>query len=205
MQKECALCAGQADAVADYTVGLLLALDRSIVERELIRNDGRWRRDVSVTPPYRALGLMKIGVLGFGIVAQAVIRRLLPFGCRILVYDPAADEAEICALGCEPAGLDRLLSICDAVTLHLPLPAGRKWLIGREELALFKSMAWLINVTEAALVEEKALIDAVVHGKIAGAALDVFYREPLPPDYPLIGLPNVILTPHIAAAAFPWE
>lgn len=185
-------------AAADYTVGLLLALDRSIVERELQRNEANWRRDVSITPPYRALGLMKVGIVGLDEVARQVIRRLKPFGCRILVYNPEPKEEEILALGCEPASLPDLFRICNAVTLHMRQPAGEPPLIGAELLSLFKPTSWLINITDAYLLDEHALCDAVMEGRMAGVALDVFQKEPLPKDYPLCGLSNVILTPHIA-------
>lgn len=189
-----------ADAIADFTVGLLLGLDRSVVERELMKNHANWRRDVSVSPPYRAVGLMKIGIVGFDEVGRRVAARLLPFGCDLFVYDPAADAQKIADAGCRSAGFDEIFERCDAVTLHMTLPEGEKSIVGSRQFGAMKPTAWLVNVTQAELVDEGALIDAVVNKRIAGVALDVFHQEPLPADYPLIGLPDVILTPHIAGA-----
>lgn len=199
MKQKYEINAQEADAAADFAVGLLLNLDRSVVERELKRNQGKWRRDVSISPPYHALGLMKVGILGFGRVGKKVAERLRPFGSDLLVYDPGADKADLRSYGCQPADFNTLFQESDAVTLHACLSEESRYVIGREQFALMKPTAWFINITQAELVEEAALIDAVVHQKIAGAALDVFRQEPLPKEYPLIGLPNVILTPHIAS------
>lgn len=191
-------------AAADFTVGLLLWLDRSVVERELQKNHGTWRRDVSTSPLYHAMSLMTIGLIGFDAVAQGVARRLAPFGCKLLVYAPDA-EAQACALaGCTQVLLDTLLAQSDAVSLHTTLPQG-ECLLGQAQLSSMKEGAWLINVTQASLIDEAALVAAIETRHLAGAALDVFWNEPLPADHPLIGLPNVILTPHIARAVEPEE
>ena len=186
------------DPVADFAVGLLLSIDRSIVERELRNNDTNWRRDIGDFPQYHAVGLMTVGIIGFGCIGRKVADRLLPFGCKVVVYDPYVSADAIKEYGCTPVSLEELLKESDAVTLHMRLTESTKHILKAEHFAMMKPTAWLINTARAGLIDEQALIDAVTSHKIGGVALDVFDKEPLPADYPLIGLPDVILTPHIA-------
>lgn len=187
------------DAAADYTVALLLWLDRSVSERELQKNDKKWRRDVSISPPYHALSLMKVGLLGLDEVARGVIRRLRPFECDILVCAPGQED-EIAACGCESVSMQTLFSTCDAVSVHLCVEDGHAPVVTAAEFDRMASTAWFINITQAAAVDESALIAAVCRDQIAGVALDTFWHEPLPADYPLLGRHDVILTPHMAGA-----
>ena len=178
---DCASRIWDVDAAADYAVGLLLWLDRSVSERELHKNEKKWRRDVSISPPYHALSLMKVGLLGLDAVAEGVIRRLRPFGCEIVTREA-------------------LFATCDAVSVHTRVEAGQPPAVTARDLSTMVPTAWFINITQAEAVEESALVAVVCENRIAGAALDVFWQEPLPAEHPLLGRHDVILTPRMADA-----
>lgn len=180
-------------------MGLLLWLDRSVSERELHKNEKKWRRDVSISPPYHALSLMKVGLLGLDAVAEGVIRRLRPFGCEIVVCAPGQEDA-ISALGCESVTREALFATCDAVSVHTRVEAGQPPAVTARDLSTMVPTAWFINITQAEAVEESALVAVVCENRIAGAALDVFWQEPLPAEHPLLGRHDVILTPRMADA-----
>lgn len=196
---DCASRIWDVDAAADYAVGLLLWLDRSVSERELHKNEKKWRRDVSISPPYHALSLMKVGLLGLDAVAEGVIRRLRPFGCEIVVCAPGQEDA-ISALGCESVTREALFATCDAVSVHTHVEAGQPPAVTARDLSTMVPTAWFINITQAEAVEESALVAVVCENRIAGAALDVFWQEPLPAEHPLLGRHDVILTPRMADA-----
>jgi D-3-phosphoglycerate dehydrogenase len=139
-----------------------------------------------------------LGLVGFGAVARLVARRLAGFDVRALAYDPLVSDSEVRHGGAEPAPLDELLRQSDVVSLHARLLPETEGLIGRSELALMKPTAYLVNTARAGLIDEGALVEALQQRRIAGAALDVFWREPLPADDPLLGLDNVTLTTHLA-------
>jgi phosphoglycerate dehydrogenase-like enzyme len=138
---------------------------------------------------------MTVGYVGMGRIARAVAERLAPFSTHGVFFDPAVDSAP----GGERVSLDELLRRSDVVTLHVPLTASTRHLIGARELAVMKAGAYLVNTSRGGLVDEAALIEALAAGRLAGAALDVFETEPLPAGHALGRLPNVVLTPHIAA------
>jgi phosphoglycerate dehydrogenase-like enzyme len=140
-----------------------------------------------------------IGLVGYGAVGREVARRAAGgFGMRVLVFDPYVAEPGPPA---EAASLERLLEVSDVVSLHCPLTPDTTGLIGERRLALMGPHAVLVNTAKAPVVEEAALVTALAERRIAGAALDVFWTEPLPRDHPLLGLDNVTLTPHLAGAA----
>ena len=154
------------------------------------------------------LGGRTVGVVGMGHIGREVARLAKAFGCRVLAIrrsyrergaDPPADEA------LPPADLDYLLGESDFVVLAAPLSEETAGLIGERELRLLGPHGYLINVARGGLVDEPALVRALRSGAIAGAALDVYEREPLPVESALWGLDNVILTPHIAAGTEHYE
>jgi phosphoglycerate dehydrogenase-like enzyme len=141
------------------------------------------------------------GLLGMGRTARAVAERLSPFGVKLLYYDivklSAAEEKKY---GAAYALMEEILRTADVVSIHLPLLPETTKIIDAEKLALMKPSAVLINVGRGALVDEEALAHALQEKKIAFAAVDVFAEEPPPPDHPFFGLPNMILTCHLAGS-----
>ena len=186
------------DPVADHTIGVLIARHRRIVLKDRQIRWGIYSQDNPQTGP--ALAGMTLGLIGFGHIGAAVAARAAPFGLRVLATDPVRSGAEIRAGGAEPVELDALLRTSDFVSLHVPLLASTTALIGARELAAMQPHAILINTSRGKVVDQQALIDALQSGRIAGAALDVFDPEPLPSDSPLIGMEQVVLTPHTAGS-----
>ena len=183
-----------AEAVADFALALILGAVRRLLVLDRSVREGRWR------PPGLSgdLAGATVGIVGLGRIGGAVARRLHGFGCRLLAYEPQPDSGLCDALAIECVALDELLSHANIVTLHAPLLPATLHLIGARELALMKPTAVLVNTSRGALVDEAALVDALAAGRLAGAALDVFEREPLPTDDPLARLPNVLLSGHAA-------
>jgi glyoxylate reductase len=186
-----------AEAVADHTLGLILALQRRIVEGDRHVREGGFDElmsgDVHGTT---------IGIVGFGAIGRAVARRAKAFNMTILHHTrtPAPREVER-DLGSTPTPLDELLQLSDVVSLHVPLTPATRGMIGARELALMRRSAILVNEARGAVCDEDALVEALVHGRIAGAALDVFASEPSVPEA-LKRLPNVVLSPHTADATW---
>ena len=149
-------------------------------------------------PVGHLLSAQTVGIVGVGRIGREVIKRLRPFGCRIMVYDPILSLAEIRDLGVEACELDTLFELADIVSLHAPLLATTRGMIGATQLARLHDGAILLNTARAHLVDEDALLRELQSGRIL-AALDVFHAEPLPAESPLLMLPNVILSPHIGA------
>ena len=143
----------------------------------------------------------RIGIIGFGRVARNLVRLLKPFDVDILVYDPYVSVDVVRGFGCRLVDLDTLLKESDIVTIHAALTEETYHMIGERELKLMKRTAYLINTARGAIIDEKALVKALKEGWIAGAALDVYEKEPLPKDSPLYELKNVYLTPHIAGSS----
>ena len=181
------------EAVADLAIGLMLALQRSIVDAAVSTRAGGWDRFIG-----HELGEVTVGVIGTGRIGKGVIRRLEGFGSRVLAYDVYQDEG----LRADPrvtyVPLERLLRESDIVTLHIPLLDETRDMISRTQLGWMKPSALLINIARGELVDEAALADALASGDIAGAGIDVFATEP-PQASPLLKLKNVIATPHIGA------
>jgi D-3-phosphoglycerate dehydrogenase len=138
-------------------------------------------------------------LLGFGRIGREVGRRALAFGMRILVHDPLLPPEVVTEAGCEPApDLTAALGQADAVSLHLPLGPATRGIVGREQLRAMRPHAVLVNTARGGLVDEAALAEALREGWIKAAGLDVFESEPPPPDHPLLGLENCLLSPHVA-------
>lgn len=178
------------EAVADYTFALLLALARGVHEGHLAMRDGQWKQTWG-----NDVGGKTLGLIGCGRIGQAVARRASGFNLRLLACDPTpSNEAK--KLGVAFVSLDTLLAESDFVSLHAALTPGNRGLMDEAQLRKMKPGARLINAARGALVNEAALGHALREGWIAGAALDVFETEPLPPDSPLREAPNLLLSPH---------
>jgi D-3-phosphoglycerate dehydrogenase len=192
-----------AGSVAEHAVALMLSVLRRIPAADAAARNGQW-----LQMPYygeglvRELGSATVGLVGFGHVGQAVARMLRGFGSGLLYFRrhrlPAGEET---VLGVAYRPLAELLQQADVVSVQVPLSDQTRGMIGKSQLMLMKPSAVLVNVSRGAVVDERALIDALTVRGIAGAGLDVFEHEPLPADHPLLQLQNVVVTPHIAGAA----
>jgi D-3-phosphoglycerate dehydrogenase / 2-oxoglutarate reductase len=180
------------DSVAEHTFCFILGLSRRLVAKHNSMKAGRWER--GITLPVRGTTL---GIVGLGRIGKAVAIRGEVFGMRLVAYEPFPDAAFAAAHKIEFLPLERLLAEADFVSLHLPLDAASRQMINKRTLSLMKKTAFLVNTARGGLVNEHDLAEALRAGTIAGAALDVFEKEP-PVDSPLPGLENVLLTPHEA-------
>lgn len=190
-----------AQAVAEFTCGLILAEIRNIcrANEDLLRKT--WRGDLyCLENAGLELKNSIIGIVGFGNIGKKVVSQLKAFGAKVLVYDPFVSAVEVEALGCEFTSLDELLKKSDVVSLHARLSPETQGMFGGREFGLMKESAYFINTARGELVRYDDLYVALKEKKIAGAALDVFEAEPLPVDSPLYQLENLTVTPHIAGA-----
>jgi D-3-phosphoglycerate dehydrogenase / 2-oxoglutarate reductase len=210
-----------AESVADFTLGLTLAMLRSIaVTHHMIMNgdltqansrphevaravDVIWRPDDPAEPiPYlaykgRELSSLVIGVIGYGAVGKVVAQRLRPLVREVMVVDPAVPEDSVIAAGFTPASISSMLPQADVVTVHA---RSASVIIGEAELALMRPGSYLINTARATVLDYEALVRALHDGRLRGAALDVYPEEPLPRTSPLLSAPRLTLTPHLAGA-----
>jgi D-3-phosphoglycerate dehydrogenase len=184
-------------AVADLTVGLLIALVRRLREADLCVRAGRFHEG-RAAPPAAELSALTLGIVGLGRIGGAVARRCRAgFGMPVLfndVADVVVPDAALTRLEKE-----ELFARSDVVSLHVPLTDLTHRMINAESLAWFRRGALLINTSRGAVVDCVALADALRSGQVGGAALDVFDPEPLPPDHPLLHAPNTLFTPHVGA------
>jgi D-3-phosphoglycerate dehydrogenase len=187
-------------AVAEFTVGLILAERRNIARAHGSLVTGGWRKNFANDGQFTELAAKTVGLIGFGAVGQMVAARLAPFGVDLVVHDPFQSDQVIEQNGGRALSLAELLRGADVVSLHARRGPQEPPLIGAAELALMKPTAVLINTARAHLVDLEALVQALQHRQIAGAALDVFEQEPLPEDSPLRRLDNITLTPHLAGS-----
>ena len=186
-----------ADTVADHTVALLLALLRRVeVYTRGIQASG-WIQPAEAGP-IKGFAETTIGLIGTGRIGRAVAARLVPFGFRIVAFDPFVAPDSLRASGITPLDLDELLGEADAVSLHAPLTEANRHLLDRARLAELKAGAVVVNTSRGPLIDETALADALHEGRLAGAGIDVYETEPLPRESRLRDAPNVLLTPHAA-------
>jgi D-3-phosphoglycerate dehydrogenase / 2-oxoglutarate reductase len=191
-----------AAATAEYTIGLLLAAMRHLVEgsRDLAR--GVWRGDFyAYDDAGTELEGKTVGLVGFGAVGSRVARILAAFGADVFVADPYVDPAAVAAVGGRRVDLDELLARSDAISLHARLTPETRHIIGREAIAKMRPGAVLVNGARGDLLDEEAVCDALASGHLRAAAFDVYDPEPPPADSRLFATPNVILSPHIAGAS----
>lgn len=193
-----------ADAVADFTVALMIDLLRHVVAGERAIRDGLWvakgARWAYVSHQGSDMPGKTVGLVGLGHIGSLVAERLRGFRVHLLGYDPYVSPEEAEALGIRTCGLDELLETADFVSLHLPHNAHTEGMIDEAALRWMKPSAYLVNTSRAEVVDGTALIRCLREGWIAGAALDVFEEEPIGADHPLVNLPNVICTPHLGGA-----
>lgn len=189
-----------ADAVAEMTLALLFAATRHVLRADADVRAGEVFRDGTI--PYQRFRSWEVagltaGLVGLGAVGRAVQWRLSGLGMRVIAYDPYNDEARY--------RLDELLAEADVVSLHAPVTAETLGLIGAKQFAAMRDGVVFLNTARAQLHDTDALVDALRSGKVAAAGLDHFVGEWLPVDHPLVGMPNVVLTPHIGGATWNTE
>lgn len=186
-----------ATSVAEYVVGAAIALARKFTQASAAVNAGQWDRQAAVGSELQG---KTFGLIGLGDIGARVARRAAALGMRTMAVDPALEEhsAAVQEHGVELVELDELLRESQVVSLHVPLTSATRGLIDEERLGLMKRGAYLINTARGGLVDERALAAALREGRLAGAALDVREHEPPGADDPLAGIPNLILTPHVA-------
>ena len=182
------------EPVAEFVVMQILALLKKLIPYDRNTRAGEWS-----CYSVRTVSAITLGIIGFGKIGKEVAKRMRPFGCRILVSDPFCDPKTAESFGAELADNEQIFKTADVITLHCPSIPQTYHLINKDTIAMMKDGACLVNASRGAVVDEKALYEALKSGKLAGAAADVFETEPLPKDSPLRELDNLIITPHVAA------
>ncbi len=181
--------------VSDHALALILACARRIVEYDRAVHAGVW---AAMAPRIQGLPGQVLGLVGLGKIGQRLARNASALGLRVLATDPYVSREVAAACGAELVSLADLLAAADYVSIHCPLTAQTRHLIGSAQLRQMKPSAFLINTSRGPVVDEAALCEALQAGVIAGAALDVLETEPPAPTNPLLRMPNVIITPHAA-------
>ncbi|WP_338553030.1 phosphoglycerate dehydrogenase [Paenibacillus sp. KS-LC4] len=185
---------GNANAVAELTIGLILSMLRNIPTLERSARRGYWDRTVGMELADRTIGL-----LGFGNIAQMVARKLHGFDVEIIAYDKYPNEEKAKALGVKLVSSDEVLAQSDVVSMHLPSLKETYHMMSDKQFEQMKPTAYFVNTARGALVDERALYSALKKGSIAGAAIDVYEQEPVAADNVLFELDKLIATPHTAA------
>ena len=189
-------------AVAELAVGLMLALVRNIPAAHNMVRSGGW---VDPTAAYFSLRGTEltgktIGIVGFGAIGRQVAKRVSCFETSIMVYDPYVDPDKIKEMGAKPMEIDEIMAQSDFITLHCLVSPETTGLINAHRIALMKPTAYLVNTASTFVIDVDAIVQALRERRIAGAAFDVYETWPVRPDSPLLGLDNVVLTPHIGGA-----
>ena len=188
---------GNTIAAAEHTMALMLALLRHVPNADASVRAGEWER---ARYTGRELRGKTLGIIGLGKIGRAVARRAAGFEMRVIASDPFLTEDQAAEAGARLVGLAELLHRSDVITVHTPLTARTRNLVGRAQLDAMKRGAFLLNVARGGIVDESAVADALTSGQLAGAAIDVYSTEPMAPDNPLRSAPNLVLTPHLGAS-----
>ena len=188
---------GNTIAATEHTFAMMLSLARNIPVANETTQKGEWNRKKYVGVELKGKTL---GVVGMGRIGSGVAERAIAFGMSVIAYDPYINAERAESLGVKVGTLDDVVATADFLTVHMPLTPETKGMIGAKELAKMKNTARLINCARGGIIDETALADAVKNGVVAGAAIDVFTSEPLAADNPLLGVPGIILTPHLGAS-----
>jgi len=180
-------------AVAEHALTLMLTVARKVVTLDAEMRRGRWPREMLT----QCLG-KTLGVFGMGAIGGRLATIARGIGMNVLGWSALGDEARIRQTGATPASKEEILARADVISLHVRLSTETRNFLGRKELAMMKPTAILVNTGRGALVDREALLAALRDRKIMGAGLDVFHQEPLAADDPILGLPNVVVSPHNA-------
>jgi glyoxylate reductase len=190
------------EATADLAFGLLMATARRIAEADRHVRAGKWRTWGPMTMLGRDIHASTLGTIGFGAIGQAMARRAMGFGMRVLYLKRSAGKvADVRVAGAIGVTLPRLLAQSDYVSMHVPLTAETRQMIGAREFRLMKPGAILINTARGMVVDQAAMVAALKSGRLGGAGLDVTDPEPIASGDPLLRFENVVITPHIGSAS----
>jgi D-3-phosphoglycerate dehydrogenase / 2-oxoglutarate reductase len=188
---------GNTVSTAEHTMALMLALSRNVAKADASLKAGKWDRNKFTGTQ---LGGKTLGVVGLGRIGLAVAKRAQGFDMRVVGFDPFLSPERAAEHGIESLPLDELWGRCDYITVHTPMSAETRDIIGVDALSKVKPGVRIVNCARGGLVDETALLAALDAGKVAGAAFDVFDPEPPPADHPLVKHPNVLVTPHLGAS-----
>jgi D-3-phosphoglycerate dehydrogenase len=183
------------EEVADHTLGLMIALARKILILDKSTRAGKWDDWTTAEPVFRLRG-RTLGIVGLGRVGTAVALRAKAHGLEIITYDPYIPIGRDASIGVKSVDFDALLREADIISLHVPLTDETRHMIGSREFEQMKDGVFIINTARGAVLDEKALVNALNSGKVAGAGLDVFEKEPPDPEGPLLQTDRVLVTPH---------
>ncbi|MBP2097674.1 2-hydroxyacid dehydrogenase [Enterococcus rivorum] len=189
-----------AEPVADFTLGLMFTETRNIARSHQGVMAGEWRKSFPNDPYKTTLSNLKVGLVGLGYIGKLVVQRLNGLGVEVLVYDPFVDQEVIKAEGLKVdfRTIEELFSEADIISLHARVTPETTNMVNHSLISLMKPSAYLINTARAAILDKEALVEALQERRIAGAALDVIWSEPVKKDDPLLQLDNLTLTSHIA-------
>ena len=189
--------AGNTISTCEHTMSMIIALARNIPQANISVKQGEWKRS-----KFMGVELYKktLGIIGLGRIGAEVAKRALSFGMKVVAFDPYLSSEVGKGLGIEMVELTSLLKCSDFITVHTPLTENTRHIISKKEFALMKDGVRVINCARGGIIDEKALIEAIKQGKVAGASFDVFEKEPPSLDYELLKLDNVITTPHLGAS-----
>ncbi len=200
--------ARNADAVADLAVVLMIMLGRNIMQTAAILRNRDQSNDMQVMSRIyfdlkgTEMWNKTVGIVGFGAIGRKVSERLLPFGSKLIAYDPYVSDDVMAKYQVRKVDLDTLMQESDYVTIHVMPSESNRGMVGAREISLMKETAYFINTARSAITDEMALVEALKNHKIRGGGFDVFDKEPLPVDHPFMALDNVILLPHIGGATY---
>lgn len=189
--------AGNTISTAEHTMSMILALSRSIPQANTSTKKGEWKRS-------KFMGVelynKSLGIIGFGRIGSEVAKRALSFGMKILAFDPYLSREVAQGMGVEVLDLKDVLAHSDYITVHTPLTEETRHMISDKEFGLMTKGVRIVNCARGGIIDEMALIGAIKEGRVSGAAIDVFEKEPLSPDSEFLKLDNVIITPHLGAS-----
>ena len=189
------------EEVANHALALLLACAKKVLRIDRLIRTAGWAAARDTLSPMGAIHDQTLGLIAFGNIARALARKAKALSMNVTAYDPYVKPEVFAEMGVESVTMDDLLARSDYVSCHLPLAAQTRGMIDASLFARMKPTAYLINTSRGAVVNEQDLIEALRSGRIAGAGLDVFEREPIAPDHPFCAMENVVLTPHSASYA----
>ena len=184
-----------AEEVADHTIGLMIAVTRKILILNKSTRAGKWDDWQAAEPVFR-LRDRTLGIVGLGRIGTAVSLRAKALGLNVIAYDPYIPIGRDTSVGVKSVKFDFLLRESDIISMHAPLTDETRHMIGSGEFEKMKHGVFIINTARGALIDPKALVDSLHSGKVAGAGLDVFEKEPPDPDDPFLGMDTVVVTPH---------
>lgn len=193
-------CIRNAEATSDFAVGLMFAETRNIARGHAALKTGSWKKDYVNAGYTTNMRDMTVGVVGLGHIGKLVAEKASGIGMKVIAYDPFVTQQAVDEMGLKVTmtGREELFKTADIISLHMRLTPETEKCINKDLLSLMKPTAYLINTSRAGVLDKEDLIDALKNRKIGGAALDVFWEEPVPENDPILELDNITLTPHLA-------